>query len=170
MNRSKRPFDCGKAQQLFQAFAYNRKEHVASGILVRRRTSGAHLCQYGGGGIAFDNRNGNNAAAGGFDFFPADNLIPGPIAAFDEYIGQKRGDDFARRQFVENDDGVHTLEGRKNFCSFELRQNGPARAFQFAHAGIAVDANDKGIAKGASLFEALNMSRMQKVEAAIGEN
>ena len=40
-------------------------------------------------------------AAGGFDFFAANDLIAGPVSAFHENVGQQGGDSFLWRQFVE---------------------------------------------------------------------
>jgi len=131
------------------------------------RTGSAHFRKNRGRGISGNDWHGNDAPAGGFNFFPADDLIAGPVAAFDENVGQQRGDGFARSEFLKNDDGVHTFEGREDFRAFEFRQDRATRAFQFADARVAVDTDDERVAKRARLFQALNVARMQKVEAAV---
>jgi len=131
------------------------------------RTGSAHFRKNRSGGISGNDRNGNDAPASGFNFFPADNLIAGPIAAFDENVGQQRGDGFARSEFLKNDDGVHAFEGSENFRALKFGQDRAAGAFQFADARVAVDTDDERVAKRARLFQALNVAGVQKVEAAV---
>src|SRR5260370_7984098 len=69
----------------------------------------AYFGENGRGGIAGDNGNGDDAAAGGFHFLAAHNLVAGPIAALHQNIREQAGDDFARRQIIENHHGVHGL-------------------------------------------------------------
>ncbi len=45
-----------------------------------------------------------------------------------------------------------------------------ACAFQLAHAGVAIHADDERVAEIAGLLEAANVAGMQHVEAAVGEN
>src|SRR5690242_15927282 len=121
MDSGNSAFDSGKAQQFFQAFAYDRKEHVASGTFAR--TDSAHLGENGGGGVALNHWHRDDLAPGGFHFFPANNLIAWPVAALDEHVWQKRCDDLAWRQLVKDDHGVDTLKRRQDLCPFKFRKN-----------------------------------------------
>src|SRR6266571_8986859 len=75
----------------------------------------AYFLQNGRGRISRDDRNGDDAATGGFHFFAANDLVAGPIATFRQDIGEQAGDHFARRQIIEDHDGVHGFQSGKNF-------------------------------------------------------
>src|SRR5207245_9453087 len=70
----------------------------------------ANFAQDGRSGIASENRGGNDAAARGFHFLAANNLVAGPVAALDEDIGKEPGDHFTRRKIVKDHDGVHRFQ------------------------------------------------------------
>src|SRR5260370_33462147 len=82
------------------------------GLLAEAR---AYLPENGGRRIAGEHGHGDDAAAGGFHFFAAHNLVAGPIAAFDEDIREQARDYFARRRIIENHDGVHRFESGEKF-------------------------------------------------------
>ncbi len=71
---------------------------------------------------------------------------------------------------MKNDDSVHTLERGKNLRALEFWDHWTAGAFEFAHAGVAVDANNKHVAEAAGLLQALNVAGMEKIEAAVCED
>ena len=168
---SQRPFHGRVAKHGIEAFANGRKNHEEiSGFHARGGSAFANLSKNSGGGVAGDNRNGDDAAADGFHFFPADDLVAGPVAAFDQYIWQEADDHFTRSQLIENHDSVHAFKSCKNFTAFAFGQNRTARAFQLANAGVTVNADDQGIAERACFLEAGDVARMQKIEAAVGED
>ena len=111
-----------------------------------------------------------DAAAGGLDFFPAHDLISGPVAALHQHIGEQPRDNFPRRDLIENDNRIHALERGENLCPLARRQDRPTLPFQLAHACVTIQADDQGVTKLASLFENTDVARMQQIEAAIGEN
>ena len=94
--------------------------------------------QHVGGGIAGSNGHGNYAAACGFHFFAADNLVAGPVAAFDKYVREEGGDNFARRWFIENDDGVDAFERGENFRAFLFRKHRAAGTFELANTSVTI--------------------------------
>jgi hypothetical protein len=141
-----------------------------SGIRPRGAYSLADSIENGAGGVSGNHRNGDDAAAGGFYFFPANDLVAGPVAAFYQHVGQKFGDDFAGRGLMENDYGVDAFECGENLGAFVLGEYRAAGAFQLAYAGIAVQADDQGVTESAGLFEAANVARMKQIEAAVGED
>jgi hypothetical protein len=124
----------------------------------------------GGGGIGVEDVDALDATAGSFDFFTANNLIAGPVATLDEYVGKKSGDDGARSGFVKDEDRVDAFEAGEDFGALVLRDDRAAGSFEGAHPVVAVDANDEEIAEGAGGFEAADVARMKKIEAAIGED
>ena len=124
----------------------------------------------GGGGIGVEDVDALDATTGGFDFFAANDLVAGPVTTFDKDIWKKCGDDRARSRFVEDEDRVDAFEAGEDFGALVLRDHGSARALEGANAAIAVDAHDEEIAEGTGGFEAADMSRMKKIEAAVGED
>jgi hypothetical protein len=124
----------------------------------------------GGGGVGIEDVDAFDTAASGFDFGAANDLITGPIATFNENIGDEGGDDFLGSRLVKDENRVDTLEAGKNFGALLLRNDGTAGPLEGANAGVAVDADDEEIAEGAGRFEAANVAGMQKIEAAIGED
>ena len=85
-------------------------------------------------------------------------------------IGQNVGDQFARRVFVEEGDGVHGFEGaapcRRGRASAISGRDGPLAA----HAGVGVERQDQDVAQRARLFEQADVAGMQQVVAAVGED
>src|ERR1700739_243170 len=80
-----------------------------SGFCARRRNAVADFVQYFGGGVAGHHGHRYDAAASRLHLFAADNLITGPIATFDEHVGEQSRDDALRRQVVENHYAVNAL-------------------------------------------------------------
>ena len=131
---------------------------------------GADFLEDGGCGVGIEDVDALDATACGFDFFAANDLVAGPVATFDKDIWKKCGDDRARSRFVEDEDRVDAFEAGEDFGALVLRDHGSARALEGANAAIAVDAHDEEIAEGTGGFEAADMSRMKKIEAAVGED
>ena len=131
---------------------------------------GADFLEDGGGGVGVEDVDALDATACGFDFFATNDLVIGPVATFDKDIRKKSGDDRARSRFVEDEDRADAFEAGKDFGALVLRDHGSARAFEGANTAIAVDADDEEIAEGTGGFEAADVSRMKKVEAAVGED
>jgi len=97
-------------------------------------------------------------------------LVAGPIAAFDQNVREQRGDGFLRRQFVEDHHGIDAFQRGQDFGAFVFRENWASRTFQLADAMVAVEADDEHVAELACGFERADMPRMEKIEAAIGED
>jgi hypothetical protein len=166
-----RAFHRRVAKHSIQSFANGRKNHAgASGFHARGGSAFADLSKNRRGGVTGDYRDGNDAAAGGFHFFAADDLIAGPVAAFHQHVREQTGDDFARRGFVKNHYRVDAFERRENFGTLAFRQDGASGTLQLANAGVAVEADDERVAESASLLEAADMPGMQQIEAAIRED
>jgi len=135
-----------------------------------RQSAFADLSENRRSGVTRHNRDGNDAAACGFHFFAANNLIAGPVATFDQHIRKESPDDFAWGGLIKDHNRVDTFERGENFSSLAFRQDGTPGAFQLANAGVAVEADDERIAESASLLEAANVPGVQQIETAVGED
>jgi hypothetical protein len=159
------------AKHSIQSFANGGKNHAwASGFHARGTSAFADLSEDGRGGVTRDYWNGNDAAAGGFYFFAADDLIAGPVAAFYKHIRKQTGDDFARREIIENHDCVDAFQRSENFGTFAFGQDWTPGAFQLADTGITVETNNERVPKTASLLETADVPGVQQIETAIGED
>ncbi len=114
--------------------------------------------------------NGNNATAGGFNLLPANDLVIRPITTLHQHVRKEPGDHFARRQFIEYDDRIHTLERRKDFRAFALGEDGTPLAFQLPYTCIAVESHEQRVTQFPSLPKAADMPWMEEIKATIGEN
>ena len=121
-------------------------------------------------GVAGDDGDGYNVAAGGFHFFTADDLIAGPVAAFDEDVWEQGGDDALGSEGVEDEHSVNALESGEDFGALEFGDEGSALTFQLADAGVAVDGDEESVTEGAGLLEGADVAGMEKVETAVGED
>jgi len=104
--------------------------------------------------------NGNYAAAGRFDFFAPNNLVVGPVAAFDQNVRQKGGDNFAGSQLVEDHHGVDRFKRSKNFRALEFGQNRTATTLQLAHTAIAIDSDNQHVTQLTSGFQRADVPGM----------
>ena len=136
----------------------------------RREAGTAHAVENGGGGVGGLDRNRDDAATGGFDLGATDDFFRAPVAAFDEDVGEKAGDEIAGRGGVEDGDVVHEGEGGEDFGALLLRENGATGAFEVTDAGVAIDGDDEKIAEGAGLLETTDVAGMEKVKTAVGED
>ena len=131
---------------------------------------GADLFKERRGGVGVDDVDAFDAAASGFDFLAADDLIAGPIATFDKHIGKESRDHFLRSGFVEDEYSIDTFKTGEYFGALVLWYDRAPRTFERANTAVAVNADDQYIAKGACRFEAADMARVKKIEAAVGED
>jgi hypothetical protein len=130
----------------------------------------ADFGEEGGGGVAGDDIDAGYTAAVGFNFGATDDLIVGPVAAFDQNVWEKGGDHFLWGGLGEDEDGVHAFEAGENFGAFEFRDDGAMGPFKGADAGVTVDADDEDVSESAGGFEAADVAGMKKIEAAVRED
>ena len=71
---------------------------------------------------------------------------------------------------MEDNDGIHRLERRKNIAALALRANGPSGSFQATNRIIAVDGDYEEVAPAASANQYIDMPGVQQVEHPIGEH
>jgi hypothetical protein len=143
---------------------------LASGLRAGGGDALADFLQDFAGGVAGNDGGGDDTASGAFDFLAADDLVAGPVAAFDEDVGEEGGDDALRGELVEDKDGVDAFQGAEDFGALEFEDQGASFAFDLADAGVAVNGDDEGVAEAAGVFEAADVAGVKEVEAAVGED
>jgi hypothetical protein len=160
------------ANHSLQSFTDSRKDHsrFSSGFRAGSVGFTANCSQNFGSRIARDDRDGYNAAASGFDFLPADDLVIGPVPTFDQNVGKEPGNHITRGQSVENDDSVNAFERGEDFCTFPFVDNGTPFALQLPNACIAVHSDDQNVTQFPGLLEDADVSRVEEIKAAIGKN
>src|SRR6185437_5931574 len=100
---TQRAFHRGMAEHGIQTLTNGREDHaLRSDFRASAWNAFADLSQHRRGGITRHNRNGNDPASCGLDFFATDDLVAGPVAALDENVRQKARDDLPRRGLIEN--------------------------------------------------------------------
>ena len=114
-------------------------------------------------------RDADDAAAAGFHDVAANNRVCRPIGALDQHIRTKAGNHLMRGVFVEDHDGVHTIEGIENLGAFALGGDGPATAFNRTNRAIGIQPDDQHIAEGPCLSQIPEMTGMKEIENAVRE-
>lgn len=92
-----------------------------------------------------------------------------PIPALDEHIGLQGSNELYRVVFAEPGHEIHALQRRhhtKPICQRVDRPRGPFKALDRC---IGIERNDQVRALGSRLFQILDMSRMQEIEASISK-
>src|SRR5439155_24531193 len=166
------------AKQGLQSFADSWKYHAwliriprEGGRSFRLRLLAfAYFLENGRCRIARAHGNRDDAAASGFHFFAADDLVARPIAALYQNIGKQARNHFAGSQIIEDHHAVHGLQRRENFRALAFWKHGTAFPFQLAHTGVAIQSDNQGVPQFARQFEDANMARMEQIKAAVGEN
>lgn len=119
--------------------------------------------------MARQNVDKHNLAAVGGDDLMADNLLAGVVPALHKNARLDLRDQFQRRVLFEDHDQVDRLERGQNFGPRALILHRPLGTLQTPHRRIAVETDDQAVARGARLCHHAHMTRMQNVEAAVGE-
>lgn len=79
-------------------------------------------------------------------------------------------DELERRVLVEQGNRVDRLEASEDVSSFAFRADRAIRALEAPNAGVAIEADDQGVAARARATQEIEMAGMEKVEHAIGED
>src|SRR5687767_12277444 len=119
---------------------------------------------------AFDEGEREDAAARRLDLLAAVYLGGRVVAALDEHVGQKFGDEPARRLVVKDGHEVNNRERGQHLGALRLTHHGSARAFERAHRAVAVDRDEQRVSERARRREVAHVPDMQDVEAAVGED
>jgi len=120
-------------------------------------------------GLARHQRERNDLATPSFDFLAADDVVY-PVGPFYENVRPNIKNGFQGSVFVERADVVHDFQGREKLPTLRLRKDRAIRALQTLNGFISIDGNNQGIAEGTRTGEQVEMSGVEDIEAAVGEN
>lgn len=70
----------------------------------------------------------------------------------------------------EDDDSIHAVKGRDNGGALPLGNQGPSRTLEFSNRTVAIEADDKEIAKFSGALQVPYVAEVQQVKAAVGGN
>ena len=115
-------------------------------------------------------RNDDDVASPSAHFTRADDGGFGIVAALDQHVGTEGGDQFERRVFVENDDGVHHRERGKHVAAFGARRERAAPVPSGAERTRRCYADDERVTGSSRAEEHVDVTGMQEIEHAIREN
>src|SRR4029453_19366423 len=73
------------------------------------------------------------------------------------------------RVFVEEHDGVHTLESREDLGPLFLRRHRPLLTFVSSDGTVGVEPDDEGISQRARRLEVPEVAWVKQIENAVGE-
>jgi len=120
--------------------------------------------------IARNRLDQNHSSACRFYLFAPDDLVRLPVPTFDQDIRQQRCNHLLRRQILKDHDRIDALEAREDLRALFGRDDRPASPFERAHALVAVQPNDQAITQRPRRLEAVNVPRMEYIEASIGKH
>jgi hypothetical protein len=101
--------------------------------------------------------------------FTSDDSFRCVIPAFDEYIGLNLPDEIGGRILVKANHRVNAPESEQYQCASCFALDGAGYSLDFRNAPVAVKSYDEKIAKRPSVFQILDVTRMDEVKAAICE-
>ena len=99
-----------------------------------------------------------------------DHCIRAVVAALDDDIGLQSSHDFERRVLAEHDNSVDAFQAGENERPFRLRSHRTRRTLESAHRGIAVHANDEPVPCPPRGHQHVDMTGVQEIEDAVGED
>jgi hypothetical protein len=112
---------------------------------------------------------GADKASGGLDFFATGDEVA-PVGALDEDIGKERGDEFAGGILVEERDGVDGFERGCCRGASAFGEEGARGTFHALDGGVGIESEDQDVAHGAGLFEEADVSAVEEIVTAVGED
>jgi hypothetical protein len=128
--------------------------------------------QQGSGGFAGNEGHEDDFATGGFHgaALVLVQRVQGVIAAFDVNIRLRGGEKFRGGGVGEDADAVHALQRGEDGGAIGFGIHRPAGALQAAHGGIAIHADEQGIAALTRVFEVGDVAQMEDVKTAVGDD
>ena len=137
------------------------------------RPSTPHLADLGdepGGREAFDKGKDSNsgAHAGQYGAFTSKQRLGTVITAFDVDIRPHRREKSMRPGLGEDDDGIDASQRGKDGGPLLLIDQRSPRTLEFTDGSVAVQADDKEVAKLPGALEITHMPEVQQIEAPVG--
>lgn len=112
----------------------------------------------------------NNASAARPNEIGADDGVERPIGALHEDVRLQTCDDQQGVVLVEYDDPVDAPKGSQDLRAFLLWCNWPRRAFDGSNRSIRIQTDHQRVAFTPRLLEIPDMTWMQEIEHAVGED
>ena len=103
-------------------------------------------------------------------FLRPDDRVDSVVAAFRENIGLESQNELTRSVVGEKDYDVHALQRGENVRAVRFIPDWPRRSLEPSDRVVAVDSNDKRITARTRLGENIDMTWMQEIEHAVGED
>jgi len=104
------------------------------------------------------------------DVGSTDNGVDSVVTALHEHIRAQLANELKWSVLVEDRHGIDNLQGREHIRSLMIAAHGSRRPLEAVHGGIGVDADDEGVTVITGDPEDVDMTRVQKIEDAIGED
>ena len=105
-----------------------------------------------------------------FDHIGSNGGIPSVVGSLHQHVGLQRCDQLQWGVLVEDDDAVHHGEGGDQPGPVILVDDRMAVALEPPSGGVAVDSHDEQIPLGSRGLEQNDMTAMQEIEDAVGED
>ena len=112
----------------------------------------------------------DDSAAGGLDLLTTDDLVGAPIATLDQDIREKGGDDFPGGFLGKGRQKIDIIDGAEDLEALRQRKHRTLWPFDLPDRGVGVERHDQHIAQTLGLAEKLDVTAMDKIEAAVGKD
>ena len=112
----------------------------------------------------------DHAASPALDLGPTHDLVESPVSALGQHVGPQGQNRRQGRRLAKLNHPVDALEGGQQLHALAGWNQGAIRSLEPPDAGVAVDGHDESVAQSSGLLEAADVSHVQQIEAAVGEN
>lgn len=112
----------------------------------------------------------DDSSARSLDLFLADDPTGPPVAALDQNIGEKGGDDLLRGFPGEGRQIIDIFDGAEDFKTFLERKHGPRRPLDLSDRGVGIERHDQHVAQAFGFPEKFDVTAVDQVKAAVGKN
>ena len=115
-------------------------------------------------------RHANDSAAARFDDVAPDDSVGSPVGAFREDVGLQSLDQIVRSGLVEDYNTIPACQRFEDLGALGLGGNGTSRSLDLPNRTVRVQTDDQGIPQCTRLLEVSQVTDVQEVEDAVGEN
>jgi hypothetical protein len=102
--------------------------------------------------------------------FPRIKAVRGIVAGLGVNVGTEQADFLIKAGVREDKGGVDKTQAGQGVGAVLGAVQGAVRAFQGTDGGVAVDGDDEEVAQFGGVFKVIEMTAVQQVEAAVGED
>jgi hypothetical protein len=123
-----------------------------------------------GGGLSRSKRNDDAFATPAAHLCRANDGVRGVVSTLDDDVGPEVAHELQWSVLVEDNDSIDRLESAEDVGSFRFRPDRTVGALEPPNAGVAVQADDKGVAALARSAKDMDVARVQEIEYAVCED